>query len=386
MKDTSRIQVIGSSPPRADAWAKVAGEARFLADLPARDAWVGGTVRAPIPHGRLRAVRRDPRFDWSRVALLTAEDLPGPNTVAMIRDDMPILADGMTRFLGEPVALVAAPDRETLAQALAAVRLDIVELSPVLAIEAALSRPLLAEAAIRQGDAAKALETADRIIEGTYRTGHQEHLYLEPNGILATPRPEGGVEVCGSLQCPYYVHRALVTGLRLAPEQVVIRQTATGGAFGGKEDYPSILALHAALLALQAGRPVAMILDRTEDMQITPKRHPALIRHRTGVMRDGRLVAAEIDVVLDGGAYTTLSPVVLSRSILHAAGPYRLPHALIRGRAVATHTPPNGAFRGFGAPQSQFACERQMDRIARELGLSPLAVRRRNLLRDGDEL
>ena len=161
-------------------------------------------------------------------------------------------------------------------------------------------------------------------------------------------------------------------------------QTTTGGGFGGKEEYPSMIAAHAALLAQKAGRPVKIIYDRAEDIAATTKRHPGIIRHRTGVTSDGRLTASEIDIVLDGGAYVTLTPVVLSRGAIHALGPYRCDNVRIAARAVATNTPPNGAFRGFGAPQVTFAYEMQMEKIAAELGIDPLELRRINMLREGD--
>lgn len=388
------MEPIGSSGARADAWGKVTGTERFVDDIPVPGAWIGGTVRSPVARGRIRGLRLDPAFDWARVRIVTARDLPGPNAVAMIRDDHPILAAEQVRFHAEPIALVAAPDRATLAGALAAVEVDVEELPPVTTIEESLAKErilwgednVLAEYRIESGTPDDALARADRIIEGTYRTGHQEHLYLEPNGIVAVPRAAGGIEIFGSLQCPFYIHRALANGLGLSPGDVVVRQVATGGAFGGKEDFPSVLALHAALLARAAGAPVRMIYERSEDILGTTKRHPSRVHWRSGVMKDGTIVASEVDLVLDGGAYTTLSPVVLSRAILHAGGAYRIPNIRIRGRAVATNTPPNGAFRGFGAPQSLFAVERQVDRIARALGLDPVAVRRLNLLRAGDRM
>src|SRR5688572_12511526 len=155
------------------------------------------------------------------------------------------------------------------------------------------------------------------------------------------------------MQCPYYVHRALTVLLGLPDDKVRVVQAETGGGFGGKEEYPSMIAGHAALLALKAGRPVKLVYDREEDMAATTKRHPSLVRHRTGLRRDGRLAAMEIEVLLDGGAYMTLSPVVLSRGCLHATGPYRCDDVHVHGRVVMTNTPPNGAFRGFGAPQTQ---------------------------------
>ncbi len=383
---------VGHPLASRNAWDKVTGRTRFIADIPRPGAWYGAALRSPVARGRLRGIARDPGFDWSRVTVITAADLPGPNVVAMVREDLPLLADPDINFATQPLALVAAPDREVLAGALAALHPDIEELPPVLTVESALRGDaiiwgednLIADYLIECGDLEAGFASADRIVEGVYRTGYQEHIYLETQGVIATPRTDGGVEILGSMQCPFYVHNALARGLDVDRDRVVVRQSPTGGAFGGKEDYPSIMALQTAVLALRCGRPVAVIYDRHEDITVSTKRHPSVVRHRTGVMSDGTLVAADIDVILDAGAFATMSPVVLSRAILHAAGAYRLPHARIRGRAVATNTPPNGAFRGFGVPQSIFAAERHLDRAARELGLSPVEIRRRNLLRPGD--
>jgi CO/xanthine dehydrogenase Mo-binding subunit len=186
------------------------------------------------------------------------------------------------------------------------------------------------------------------------------------------------------MQCPFYVQKALMPLFGIPAEKVRIIQQETGGAFGGKEEYPSMIAGHAALLAWKSGRPVKMIYDREEDMAATTKRHPSRTRHRTAVSRDGRLLAMDIELVIDGGAYATLSGVVLSRGTIHAAGPYRCEHIRVRSTAVATNVPPHGAFRGFGAPQSLFAIERHMNKVARAVGFSPEEFRRRNLLRQGD--
>jgi len=186
------------------------------------------------------------------------------------------------------------------------------------------------------------------------------------------------------MQCPYYVHKALVKLFGLPEEKIRIIQTETGGGFGGKEEYPSLIAGHAALLAWKSGKPVKMIYDRAEDMVATTKRHPSRTRHKTAVTRDGKLLAMEIDFVIDGGAYCTLSPVVLSRGTIHAAGPYVCPNVRIHSKAVATNVPPHGAFRGFGAPQSIFALERHMDKVAQTIGLTPEEFRRRNFIHEGE--
>jgi CO/xanthine dehydrogenase Mo-binding subunit len=236
---------------------------------------------------------------------------------------------------------------------------------------------------VKRGSVDDAWADADLIVEGDYETGAQEQLYIEPNGMLALANPTDGVTVWGSMQCPYYVHRALAELFGLPAEKIRVVQMETGGGFGGKEEYPSVIAGHAALMAWKSGRPVKLIYDRLEDMAATTKRHPSRTRHRTGVTHDGRLVAMDIDFVIDGGAYATLSPVVLSRGTIHAPGPYACPNVRVRGQAVATNAPPHGAFRGFGAPQSLFALERHMDRVAEAVGLPPEEFRRRNFIREG---
>ena len=213
------------------------------------------------------------------------------------------------------------------------------------------------------------------IVEGEYRTGAQEQLYIENNGMVASFDAKHGITVWGSMQCPYYVHKAFMPQCDL-PQQSSGVQTETGGAFGGKEEYPSMIAAHAALLAMKSGRPVKIVYDRMEDMEATTKRHPSRTRHRTAVNSDGKILGGEIDFVMDGGAYATLSSVVLSRGTIHAGGAHYWPNVRIRRKAVATNALPHGAFRGFGAPQSLFALERHMDRIAQTVGLSPVEIRR----------
>jgi CO/xanthine dehydrogenase Mo-binding subunit len=229
-----------------------------------------------------------------------------------------------------------------------------------------------------------AWSNAAHIVEGEYRTGAQEHLYIENNGMIAEWNPETGITVWGSLQCPYYVHKSLLAVFDLPEDKVRVIQTETGGAFGGKEDYPSTLASHAALLAFKSGHIVKMVYDRMEDLAATTKRHPSRVRHRTAVDSTGKLLALDIEVATDGGAYATLSSTVLSRATLHSPGPYVCPNVRVRAHAWATNTVPYGAFRGFGAPQSIFAIERHMDEIAAVVGIDPVNLRRINFLHDGD--
>ena len=373
---------VDRAPFRREGPAKLTGTALYTDDLVFPGAWYGLTIRSTEAHARLLGIELDPAFDWSRVAVVTAADIPGPNIVNSIQDDQPILVVDEIRHHAEPVALVAAPDRGLLREAAAHITLRTAPLEPVL--DPLLSEQIFAHYEIATGDVDAGFAQATVVVEGEYRVGHQEQLYIENNAMIAVPRDDGGVAVHGSLQCPYYVHKALRRSLLLSDEQAQVIQAETGGGFGGKEEYPSILALHAALLARACGRPVRMIYDRHEDIAATTKRHPAIVRYRSGVSADGRLVAQDIEIVMDGGAYCTLSPVVLSRGTLHSGGPYSCPNVRIRSRAVATNTPPNGAFRGFGAPQTEFAAEMQVNRIAEALAVSPLELRRRWLYRPGD--
>ena len=373
---------VGRSVLRRDGPDKVTGLTRFTDDLVFPGAWYGLTVRSTVPHARIVRIERDPDFDWSTVVVLTAADIPGENVVALIADDQPALAADVIRHVAEPVALVAAADPATARAARAHVLVVTEPLEPVL--DPLASDRALARFEIVRGDVEAGLASADLVVEGVYRTGFQEQLYIEPQAVIAVPGPGVGVTIHGSIQCPYYVHRALARAIAREPEQVIVVQRETGGGFGGKEEYPSILATHAALLALATGRPVRMVYDRHEDIAATTKRHPSVVTHRTGVMRDGTLVAQEIEVVLDAGAYATVSPVVLSRGGIHAGGPYACPNVRIRARAMATNMPPSGAFRGFGAPQAEFAVETQVNRVAEALGMDPVDLRRRWAYREGD--
>jgi CO/xanthine dehydrogenase Mo-binding subunit len=383
---------VGQNIVRREGRDKVTGRAPYVDDLQFPNMLYGKTIRSTVPHGTIREIKFDPVFDWQRVAVADHRDIPGKNTVALIEYDQPLLVESRVRHQQEPVLLLAADDRELLEEAADHIQILYDELPAVLTVEESLAGKQLVygennvfkDILISKGDSAEGFSGADFVIEETYRTGHQEHIYIETQGVIAIPEDDGGIKLIGSIQCPYYVHKALKVALALPDDKVRVIQSTTGGGFGGKEEYPSMIAGHAALLACKSGRPVKMIYNRGEDMAATTKRHPAVIHHKTGITKDGKLVAAEIDIVLDGGAYCTLSPVVVSRASIHALGPYNCPNVKIRARSVATNTPPNGAFRGFGAPQVCFAHEMQMEKIAKTIGMDALELRRRNMLKLGD--
>ncbi len=383
--------IVGASVPRMEGRAKVTGEARFVDDVVLPGMLYGATVRSRIPRGKIKKIIFGLGIDWNEFVIVTPADIPGKNCIALIEDDQPCLADGIVNHPEEPLLLLAHPDRHLLSKAVEAISVEYEPLPAVFSMEESETSQQIVWGAdnifktylIEKGDVDAVWQNADHIIEAEYTTGAQEQLYIENNGMIAAFDPQQGVTVWGSLQCPYYIHKALMKLCDLPADRVRVVQMETGGAFGGKEEYPSMIAAHAALLAMKSGKPVKIIYDRMEDMAATTKRHPSRTRHRTAVSKDGKILGGEIDFTIDGGAYKTLSPVVLSRGAIHAGGAYYWPSIRIRAKAIATNMPPHGAFRGFGAPQSLFALERHMDRIAQVVGLSPAEIRRRNFLKPG---
>ncbi len=407
--------IVGTSPIRKEGLAKVTGRARYVDDITLAGMWYGATVRSTIARGRITSITYDPAIDWSQFTIVTAADIPGENTIIHLTKDHPCLASENINHPAEPILLLAHPDKNVLHAAVEAVHITYEELPGVFTIEDSEAGAagdtgkvvwdhrghggspntfktfLMQKGADPLSDPAlqAVFRSADFIVEGEYRTGAQEQLYIENNGVIAeafwaTDGSLDSVTVSGSMQCPYYLVHALELVFNLPAEKCRVIQTVTGGAFGGKEDFPSVIGSHAALLAMKSGHPVKICYDRAEDLIATTKRHPSRTRHRTAVSRDGKLLGGEIEVAIDGGAYATLSAVVLSRATIHAPGPYHWPHLTVRAKAMATNIAPHGAFRGFGAPQSLFALERHMDKIAKVIGLSPEELRRRNFLATGD--
>src|SRR2546425_768082 len=386
---------VGKPIPRKEGRRKVTGQALYVDDLTFPGMLHGVTVRSSIPRGRIKNISFEGEIPWDEFTVVTAKDISdlklGENYVALILNDQPYLADEVVNHPEEPVVLLAHQDKYLLEEARRHVSIDYEELPAIFSLEDSLEKKeiiwgennVFKKFLVDKGNVDDAWSQADFIVEGEYHTGAQEQLYIENNGAIAIANRADGVTVWGSMQCPYYVHKALIKLFGLPEEKIRVIQSETGGGFGGKEEYPSMIAGHAALLAWKSGRPVKMIYDRAEDMAATTKRHPSRTRHKTAVTKDGKLLAMEIEFVIDGGAYCTLSPVVLSRGTIHAAGPYFCPHVRIESKAVATNMPPHGAFRGFGAPQSIFALERHLDKVAKTLGLTPEEFRRRNFIKEG---
>jgi len=384
MKDYSNLK-------RVEGRNKVTGKALFIDDLSFPDMLHGITVRSPISRGILKKIHFDANINWNEFVVVTAKDIPGQNIIHLIKEDWPFLVEEKINHKGEAIVLLAHADREKLQIASTKISFEIEPLPAVFTIDDSINKKEIIwgedncfkKFYINKGNVDSVFQDAYHVLEQTYQTLHQEQLYIEPQGAIATFDESAGVTVWGSLQCPYYVHGAITNLFNLPDQKVRIIQSETGGAFGGKEDYPSMIAGHTALLAYKAKKPVKIVYKRAEDLQVTTKRHPSKTTIKTAVDDNGKLLAMDIEFLLDGGAYATLSEVVLSRGTLHAAGPYFCENIRIKSQVVATNSPPNGAFRGFGAPQSIFAMERHLDNVAQSIGISPVKIRKINFIKTG---
>ncbi len=384
--------LIGASVPRPDALGKVTGRARYPADLIRPGMLHLKVVFAGRPHARITEIDTSVALAHPGVvAVLTAADVPH-NAYGLIDADQPALCGDVVRFEGDKVALVAAETTEAAEAGAQLVRVEYEDLPAVTDARAAM-RPgappvherlggnVLLHVPIRKGDTATALAAADVVLDGEFSTTWQEHAFLQPEAGIAYMDDEGRVVVESAGQWLHEDRRQIVEILGLPPEQVVVRYAAIGGAFGGREDL-SIQHL-LALAAWKLRRPVALQWSREESMIAHHKRHPVSIRCEWGATRDGKITAVEAEVVLDGGAYASTSVEVTKVATLFASGTYEIPNVSVDGYAVYTNNVPAGAFRGFGAPQSQFAAEIMVTRLAHALGMDPFELRHRNLYREG---
>ncbi len=390
---TRSFSTIGRSLIRPDAPGKVTGATEYTPDLTVPRMVYAAPVTSPIPFGRLKSVDPTPaRSIPGFIEFIGANHIPGKNQVGVIIQDQPLLADSVVRYVGDSIGLVIAESWMAAREAAQAIRIHIDPLPAVFTIDEArdASGPFIHETnlacshRVENGDVEAGFALADRVIDARFSTPFQEHFYLEPQGCIAVPAREGGITIIGSIQCPFYVQKAVAGALNIPFSQVWVKQAPIGGGFGGKEDIPSEVCARAAVAALLLKRPVRLVYSREEDIQLTSKRHPFQMHYQVGVMNDGTLVAAKVLLEENAGAYATLSTVVSYRSSIQALGPYRIPHVEVVSNSYYTNNPPTGAFRGFGSPQAAFGHERMMDVIAQELGLDPLELRLKNLLRVGD--
>lgn len=364
---------------KLDHWEKISGTAQYVDDLQLPGMLYGKLLRSTQAKARIKALHLPPLP--AGYTLITAEDVPGKNAVAMVDLDTPIFADGRVEYISEPILMVVGPTLAGVVALLQQIEVVYEPENPVLDVHQ--GARVFYEYHYHKGEPEQAFAEADQVVEETFQTGYQEQAYLECQGMLAAYDGKV-VTVRGSMQCPYYLHTAVKLALGITDDRKInIVYEYTGGSFGGKEDYPSVLACQTAVAAYKLQRPVKVVLDRREDIATTSKRHPAEITYKTA-LKEGRITGMQVELLYNAGAYKTLSMVVLQRGVLGASGVYTIANLQVWGRAVQTNTVPNGAFRGFGGPQIFFAIEMHLEHLARKLGQEPLAFKRRYLARQGD--
>lgn len=388
---TRTRDVLGTSALRPDGVAKVQGSFEFSSDANDDNMAWGATLRSPHPYARIVSIDVSGAYAIAGVhAVITATDVPGKATYGLISSDQPVFASDYVRYMGEPVAAVAADHPETARRALQAIQVTYEVLTPLTDPEEAIAgtrapiHPLgniLREQRIVRGDQNLIGEV---VVEDTYDIGMQDQAFLGLEAALARPLATGGVELIVATQWLHEDRKQIADCLALAEEDVFLTLGGVGGAFGAREDIS--LQVHCCLLALTINRPVKMQYGREESFFGHVHRHPARIWMRHHATRDGKIQRIEARMVFDGGAYTSTSPAVLINGITHTQGPYACDNATVEGFAVRTNNPPCGAMRGFGVVQACFAHESQMDKLAEACGLSPVEIRLRNAMKTGDPL
>jgi xanthine dehydrogenase D subunit len=380
---------IGDSPLRPDGTLKVTGEFAYASDLWHDDMVWGVTLRSPHPHARIVSIDTGPALAVPGVtAVLTADDVPGENSVGLEHQDTPVLARDVVRYQGEPVALVAADHPETARRAAKRIAVTYEELPAVTDPRRALDpdapqvQPggnLVRHLKLRRGEPEP---TAPVVVALDFEVGMQDQAFLGPESGLAVPAEDGGVDLYVATQWLHVDQRQVCRALGKPPEQVRLHLAGVGGAFGGREDLS--MHVHACLLALHTGRPVKMSYNREESFFGHVHRHPAWLHYEFGAERDGTLVYAKADLLFDGGAYASSTPAVVGNGGTLGLGPYRIPNVRVDARGVYTNNPPCGAMRGFGCVQAAFAHEALMDSLADEVGVDRVEIRARNGMREGD--
>jgi len=382
---------VGASAERPDGRLKVKGEFAFSSDLWAEGMLWGVTLRSPHPFARIRGIDLSGAVATPGVsAVLTHEDVPGENSYGLERPDQPVLAGDVVRYQGEPVAIVAADHPEAARRAAGRIEVEYELLEPVTDPEASIAGTaapihpggnVLRHIHVKHGDVEAGRAGAEVVVTGEYELGMQDQAFLGPESGLAIPAEDGGVDLYVATQWLHVDRSQMARSLGMPEDSVRITLSGVGGAFGGREDLS--MHIHACMLALHTGRPVKMVYSREESFFGHVHRHPAWMRFEHGADADGRLAYVTARIVLDGGAYASSSGAVCLNAASTAVGPYEVPSADIDCYITYTNNPPCGAMRGFGAVQVCFAYEAMMDRLAAEVGLSPVEIRKRNAMTTG---
>ena len=388
------MSILGKSINRPDAPSKTTGETRFLTDIAVDNMAHGAPVYSSIPFGEYTSIDlSEAKKVDGYIDFVSAKDIPAENQIGVIVPDQPLFADKTVRFIGDSIGLVVAETHEAAIEAAKAVSISYAEKTPYYTIDESRDAEdnfidesnLACHHKVRKGDIQKGFVESDQIIEARFKTPYQEHYYLEPQACIASPDGSDKMKILGSLQCPFYIQKAIARVFDWPYENILVAQAPTGGAFGGKEDIPSEVCARAAVAAMKINRPVKVVYTRHDDAQLTSKRHPFQMYYKVGVKNDGTLVSADILLEENAGAYATLSTVVSYRSCAQAMGPYVIPNIHVDSNSYLTNLPTTGAFRGFGSPQAAFGHERMMDVIANELGIGPMALRLKNVIKPGDQ-
>jgi len=368
---------ISKSIQREDHVDKVSGKAIYVSDIKMDGMLFAKTLRSIHPKANIKKIEI-PKLPKDYF-VVDQKDIPGKNEVKMIFDDWPIFAKDTVNYIGEPILLVIGKDKHVINQIIKEIRVEYEALEPIFEYKKSVIHK-----EFKKGDIDQAFLDPKKVISHTYETGYQEQAYIEPQGFIAYPEGNDKITLIGSIQCPYYVKNAVVLALGCSDDKVRVIQPTVGGAFGGKEEFPSVMACQLAVAVKKIGKPIKMIYEREEDMAVTTKRHPSKIRLTAAIDENNHIKGVKAHVSLDSGAYIGLSGVVLSRAMIASTDAYTIDHLDVSGDVYETNTVPNGAFRGFGAPQMIFAFEMFMNHIAKELNVEVLPFRLNHLAKQHD--
>ncbi len=382
---------IGSPVKRLDAVEKAGGHAKYIADMDFGTVLYGRLIRSTCSRAKL--VRVSIPDLPENYYYISRKDIPegGVNRLHMITDDWRVFAEDEVRYIGETIGILVGPDRTVLLELEKLVVIDYKESEPAYTIEESLAlkgdplygdNNLFADYHLTKGNPDSVFSKNCRIIEDEIRTGFQEHVYMEPQGMVGYLE-NGKYVITASCQCPFYMRKAVAGVLAVDLENIIVRQAVTGGAFGGKEHFPDVIAGPLLLAVHVTKKPVQILFDRKEDISFTAKRHPSRIHFKTAIDENNKIIGMDIDIAINSGAYQSCSHIVLQRAVFSINSVYDIPNVRVRGRAAATNTFPSDAFRGFGAPQGIFACEMHMSHIARELGLDDVEFKTQYFTKTG---
>lgn len=386
----NEYNVVGQSVTKKDTMAKITGQALFAGDIEFDDTLYGAVKRSEVPSAIVKNIDISKAKNLPGVkCVLTYKDIPGENRVGIIIKDEPILVEDKVRRIGDALALVAAESKDIAEEALGLIEVELEETHGVFDMFEALKDDspkvhgetnILASKQMVKGDTEEAFKKCDVIVENVYKTNYIAHMFIEPESGVAKYE-DGVLTFWSSTQNPHYDRGEVAKMLKLPHNRVRSIQATTGGGFGGKLDIS--VQCHTSLLSFHTGRPVKILRSREESMLVSSKRHPHIMRFKSGATKDGKVLAWEVEMFADTGAYASYGPAVVTRAIVHCTGPYEIPNVKVNANMMYTNNPMAGAMRGFGVPQVAIGHEGQMDALAEKLGISPFEIRMKNAFQIG---